>query len=38
MFHKTKRAAPPDRPFAHSDDCKIVKADPTVEIPWSRHE
>jgi hypothetical protein len=32
------RYNPPDRPFAHSDDCKIVKADPNVEIPWSRLE
>lgn len=25
----------PDRPFQHAEDCKIVHADPGVEIPWS---
>ena len=25
----------PDKPFRHSDDCKIAKADPTVQIEWS---
>jgi len=32
MFHKKKG---PDEPFAHADDCKIVHADPDVQIPWS---
>ncbi len=34
MFGRTKTKTP-NRPFAHSDGCKIVKADPGVEIPWS---
>jgi len=25
----------PDEPFGHADDCKIVRADPDVQIPWS---
>ena len=25
----------PTKPFTHSDDCAILKADPNVEIPWS---
>ena len=33
MFHRTKKA--PNPPFAHADDCKIVHADPDVQIPWS---
>jgi hypothetical protein len=37
MFHK-KQGGPPDRPFLHSDICKIVKADPGVDIPWSEVE
>ena len=37
MFRK-KHQGPPDRPFQHTDDCKILKADPDVEIPWSRLE
>ena len=36
MFGLRKRE--PTRPFAHADDCKIVKADPGVEIPWSEVE
>jgi hypothetical protein len=35
---RKKRQGPPDRPFQHTDDCKILKADPNVEIPWSRLE
>jgi hypothetical protein len=38
MFRNKKKIAPPDTPFAHSDDCKIVKVDPGVELPWSRLE
>jgi hypothetical protein len=38
MFRNKKKIAPPDTPFAHGDDCKIVKADPSVEIPWSEVE
>jgi hypothetical protein len=30
MFALRKKG--PTRPFAHADDCKIVKADPGVEI------
>ena len=32
MFHKKKG---PNEPFAHADDCKILTADPDVQIPWS---
>ena len=32
MFGRKKG---PDEPFAHADDCKIVHADPGVQIPWS---
>lgn len=28
----------PTRPFSHAQDCKIVKADPGVEIPWQEIE
>jgi hypothetical protein len=38
MFGRKQKYQPPDRPFTHSDDCRIVKADPGVEIPWSRYE
>jgi hypothetical protein len=38
MFEKKKRYTPPDTPFTHADDCRIKRADPTVEIPWSRLE
>jgi hypothetical protein len=37
MFRK-KQGGPPDRPFLHAEDCKIVKADPGVEISWSEVE
>ncbi len=33
---KTKRG--PTRPFTHASDCKILKADPGVEIPWQEVE
>jgi hypothetical protein len=36
MFGLRKRG--PTRPFAHADDCRIVRADPGVEIPWSEVE
>jgi hypothetical protein len=26
---------PPSRVFPHADGCKIVEADPNVQIPWS---
>ncbi len=35
MFHKKKG---PDKPFAHSEDCKILKADPGVQIEWSEEQ
>jgi len=38
MFGKKNRPSPPDQPFSHTDDCRIVKADPDVEILWSRLE
>jgi hypothetical protein len=34
-FGLTRKQRGPNRPFTHSDSCKIVKADPTVQIPWS---
>ena len=36
MFGLRKRG--PTRPFPHADDCKILKADPGVEISWSEIE
>ncbi|HYZ13764.1 MAG TPA: hypothetical protein VFA08_09200 [Actinomycetota bacterium] len=33
MFGLKKKG--PDTVFIHTDDCKIWKADPNVEIPWS---
>jgi hypothetical protein len=36
MFGLKKKG--PDKAFIHTDDCKIVKADPGVEIPWSEVE
>jgi hypothetical protein len=36
MFDRRKKR--PTRPFAHADNCKIVKADPSVEIPWQEIE
>jgi hypothetical protein len=38
MFRTKNRHSPPDRPFIHGDGCKIVAADPDVEIPWLRFE
>ena len=28
----------PTRPFTHAPDCPILRADPSVEIPWSEME
>jgi len=28
----------PTRPFMHTPDCKIMKADPTTEIKWQEVE
>jgi hypothetical protein len=32
---RKQRQAPPDGPFAHTDDCGIVRADPDARIEWS---
>jgi hypothetical protein len=36
MFGLKKKG--PTRPFTHADNCKIMKADPTVQIQWSEVE
>jgi hypothetical protein len=36
MFGLKKKG--PTRPFSHATDCKILKADPGVEIPWQEME
>jgi hypothetical protein len=36
MFGKKKTG--PDRPYTHTPDCPIVRADPDVEIPWNEVE
>jgi hypothetical protein len=36
MFDFKKKG--PTRPFVHADNCKIVKADPSVEISWQEIE
>jgi hypothetical protein len=33
MFGLKKRGS--TRPFTRTDNCKILKADPTAQIPWS---
>jgi hypothetical protein len=33
-----KKKGGPDRPYMHAPDCKIMKADPTTEIPWQEVE
>jgi hypothetical protein len=33
MFRR--KYQPPSRPFSHADNCKILTADPGVEIEWS---
>jgi len=37
MFGVKKKGGP-IRPFSHATDCKILKADPGVEIPWQEME
>ncbi|MGA9159546.1 MAG: hypothetical protein WB297_01605 [Actinomycetota bacterium] len=32
------RSKGPDKAFSHSDDCKILKADPGTKIEWSEIE
>src|SRR6266550_3830385 len=36
MFGLSKKG--PTQPFVHADDCKILKAEPGVVIPWSEVE
>jgi hypothetical protein len=36
MFGLKKRG--PTRPFTHADNCKILEADPSVQIQWSEVE
>ena len=36
MFGGRKKG--PTRPFQHADGCKILKADPGVQIKWSEVE
>ena len=36
MFDLRKKG--PTRPFTHAPDCPILRADPSVEIPWSEME
>jgi hypothetical protein len=38
MFHRRQHHGPPDGPFSHSDDCRILRAAPSVSIPWSEVE
>jgi hypothetical protein len=33
-----RKRGPPDKTFSHSDNCKIVAADPGVSIEWSEIE
>jgi hypothetical protein len=35
MFSKRSRHGLPARPFSHADGCKILAADPGVQIEWS---
>lgn len=37
MFGLKKKRGP-TQPFTHADDCKILKADPDVQIEWSEVE
>ena len=37
MFRRNHHT-PPSQVFSHADGCKIVKADPNVQIPWSEIE
>ena len=30
-----RKRKPPSKPFIHADDCRVLKADPDVEIPWN---
>jgi hypothetical protein len=33
-----KKKDGPTRPFSHATDCKILKTDPGVKIPWQEIE
>lgn len=33
-----RKKSGPTRQFSHATDCKILKADPDVEIPWQETE
>jgi hypothetical protein len=38
MFGRTKTTettGPPQKAFVHSDDCKLVRVDSGLEIPWN---
>ena len=35
MFGRKKK---PSQPFTHAGDCKIVRVDPSISIPWSEIE
>ena len=35
LARRKQKQAPPDGPFAHSDDCRIVRAVPDTQIEWS---
>ena len=37
MFGLKKKRGP-TQPFTHADDCKILEADPDVQIEWSEVE
>jgi hypothetical protein len=38
MFHKKNRHGPPNKPFSHADNRKILLADPGVQIEWGEIE
>jgi hypothetical protein len=35
MFARTKAIGQPQKAFVHRDDCKLLRADPGIEIPWN---
>jgi len=35
LFGLRKATAPPQKAFVHRDDCKVLRADPGLEIPWN---
>ena len=38
MLGFKKRGGPANQPFVHAPDCKILRADPDVEIHWQEVE